>query len=408
MSPSVLSVGNMYPPHSLGGYEVTWRAGVAALRAAGHRVRVLTTDFRLAGAAGEEEDDEVHRELRWYWSDHAFPRLGHRDRLRLERHNARVLARHLDEIRPDVVDWWAMGGMSLGLVEAVRRRGIPAVGVVGDDWMVYGPSVDGWQRAARRAGPLRRPIESVTGLPTSVDLGAAATWLFNSEATRAAALETGVELPRSEVVHPGVDLDLLTPAPEREWEGRLLFLGRLDPRKAPHVAIDALEHLPGATLRIVGGGDRDYLAELHERAERGGVRDRVEFARLGRHEVRGAYAGADALLFPSLWEEPWGLVPLEAMAVGVPVVATGSGGSGEYLRDGENCLIYRPRDDPRALAAAVGRLAVDAGLRRALRAGGFETAGRHPASAYERAHLEAVERAAVGQTSRAGSPTTTA
>jgi glycosyltransferase involved in cell wall biosynthesis len=406
MSLSVLSVGNMYPPHSLGGYEVTWRAGVAALRAAGHRVRVLTTDFRLAGATGAEDAD-VHRELKWYWRDHAFPRLTLRERLRLERHNASLLARHLDEVRPDVVDWWAMGGMSLGLVEAARRRGIPAVGVVGDDWMVYGPSVDGWQRAARRARPLRPVLERLAGLPASVDLGAAATWLFNSEATRSAALATGVELPRSAVVHPGVDLDLLTPAEAGEWEGRLLFCGRLDPRKGAHVAIDALEHLPGASLRIVGGGDRHYLDELRGRAKRGGLGDRVEFSEVGRAEVRSAYARADALLFPSLWEEPWGLVPLEAMAVGVPVVATGSGGSAEYLRDGENSLIYRPREDPRALAAAVERLAADAGLRRALRAGGFETAGRHPASAYERAHLEAVERAAAGQ-SRAGSPTTTA
>ncbi len=51
-------------------------------------------------------------------------------------------------------------------------------------------------------------------------------------------------------------------------------------------------------------------------------------------------AAADALLFPVQWEEPWGLVPLEAMASGTPVVATGTGGSGEYLRDGDNCLVY--------------------------------------------------------------------
>ena len=46
------------------------------------------------------------------------------------------------------------------------------------------------------------------------------------------------------------------------------------------------------------------------------------------------------VLFPVRWEEPWGLVPLEAMAVGTPVVASGRGGSAEYLRDGENCLLF--------------------------------------------------------------------
>jgi glycosyltransferase involved in cell wall biosynthesis len=76
------------------------------------------------------------------------------------------------------------------------------------------------------------------------------------------------------------------------------------------------------------------------------------------------------------WEEPWGLVPLEAMASGCPVIATGRGGSGEYLVDGENCLLVSA-EDPAALATAVSRLAESPELRRRLRAGGAETAPRH-------------------------------
>ena len=388
----VLSVGNMFPPHSLGGYEVNWADTVDRLRTAGHEVRVLTTDFELAGAGPSAEPD-VRRELRWYWSDHEFPRLSLRERVRLERHNAAVLARHLTELRPDVVDWWAMGGMSLSLVEAARRRGLPAVGVVGDDWMVYGPEVDGWLRAARRAGPLRPALERIAGVPARVDLGAAATWLFVSEATRATALAAGRDLPRTEIAHPGIDPELLAPAPERPWEGRLLFCGRLDRRKGAHVAIAALRELPGATLRIVGGGDRAYRGELRAQVEDAGLGDRVAFDEVEHAEVGAAYAAADVLVFPSLWEEPWGLVPLEAMAVGTPVIATGSGGSAEYLRDGENCLIYGPREEPGALAAAVSRLAADPGLRARLREGGLETAARHPRSAFESIHLAALERA---------------
>ena len=50
-------------------------------------------------------------------------------------------------------------------------------------------------------------------------------------------------------------------------------------------------------------------------------------------------------MFPVRWNEPWGLVPIEAMARGRPVVATGRGGSGEYLRDGENCMLFDADDD---------------------------------------------------------------
>src|SRR6185436_10580247 len=96
-----------------------------------------------------------------------------------------------------------------------------------------------------------------------------------------------------------------------------------------------------------------------------------------RAQLRERYAAADVLLFPVRWKEPWGLVPLESMAVGTPVIATGTGGSGEYLRDGENCLIYHAKDDARALAAAISTLASDDALRARIRSEGFRTASEH-------------------------------
>jgi glycosyltransferase involved in cell wall biosynthesis len=70
------------------------------------------------------------------------------------------------------------------------------------------------------------------------------------------------------------------------------------------------------------------------------------------------------------------------MSVGRPVVATGAGGSAEYLEDGVNCLIFAPRDDPRALASAVQTLGGAAGLRRSLRQGGLATARRFTECAF--------------------------
>jgi hypothetical protein len=104
--------------------------------------------------------------------------------------------------------------------------------------------------------------------------------------------------------------------------------------------------------------------------------------------VPESYASADVVLFPVLWEEPWGLVPLEAMASGRPVVASlAGGGAAEYLRDGENCLQFPP-DDPSALAATVTRVAEDAELRTRLVTAGGKTAARFT----EQAFYEAVER----------------
>ena len=107
-----------------------------------------------------------------------------------------------------------------------------------------------------------------------------------------------------------------------------------------------------------------------------------------RAELLDAYATADAVVFPVRWSEPWGLVPLEAMARGRPVVASGRGGSSEYLRDGENCLLMNP-DEPGSLASALRRLAAGPALRARLRTGGLATAPLHT----EQVFNEAVEQA---------------
>src|SRR5215212_11714656 len=164
----VLSIGNMYPPHHLGGYELMWRAGVESLRAAGHEVRVLTTDYRSPNADPSVADDpEVRRDLRWYWRDHEFPRLSLRERLAVERHNSGVLSRELDEVDPEAVSFWAMGGVSLSLIERVRRSPTPALGFVHDDWMLYAPKVDAWQRAVARLGPAGPPVAALARAPAA-------------------------------------------------------------------------------------------------------------------------------------------------------------------------------------------------------------------------------------------------
>jgi len=319
----VLAVGNRDPFTVTGGYERIFRSVVERLRAEGHSVEVATAD----GA------------FRWYWRDGDFFTPSWKERREIERHNADLMASLLAE-RFDVVSWWGMGGMSLGMVEQVRRAGVPAVGVVADGWMIYGPQVD-------------RPVA----------LGPCAHWIFISAAVRDRALQEGYVFPSSSMAHPGVDPAEFPRAPERAWEGRLAYVGRVSPEKGVDTARAAAELL-GAELAICATGD-PYLA----------------------------YAKADAVLFPSEWPEPWGLVPLEAMSVGRPVIATGTGGSGEYLADGENCLLFPP-GDAAALADRVRRLAGDPALRARLRRGGFATAARYPAEAFERAVVDVLASAA--------------
>jgi glycosyltransferase involved in cell wall biosynthesis len=386
----------MYPPHHFGGYELVWQAAVEHLRARGHDVRVLTTDVRTATT--EPDGQDVHRELRWHLHDGEFAELGPRARTALARHNHRVLDRHLGEQRPDVVQWWSMGGLTLTMLETVRRRGLPAVAFVHDDWLAYGPRVEPWTRTwhGRRRGRLAPVGERLAGIPATIDFGAAADYVFVSEFTRRRALGLGLGLqpPRTSVAHSGISPAYLDAAPEQPWGWRLLYVGRLDPRKGIDTAVEALAALPAeARLTIAGGWDDREQARLAARAVELGVADRIVFAgQCDRDELHDLYGAADAVVFPVKWDEPWGLVPLESMARGRPVVATGRGGSGEYLRHEDNCLLFEA-GDAGALADRLTRLAADGALRARLREHGLDTAPRHTEAvlnaAVERATLAA-------------------
>ena len=347
----VLTVGNRYPPAGAGGYERIWAGTVDALRRAGHELRVLTSDAPAGGA-----DPEVFRELSWYWRDGAWVRPPG-----VARDALAVLRRHLAEFQPDVVSWWGMGGLPLSLLAEPPREGIPALGVVADGWMVYGFDADPDARAAK------------------LDLGSAARWLFISRAVEARARAEGHRLPRTGLAHPGVDPRRFPFSAPEPWGWRLACIGRVEDGKGVEVAVRALEHLPReATLTVDGPGDLNVDGP------------RVTRTRTPTDRIATAYAAADAVLFPVTWLEPWGLVPLEAMSSGRPVVATATGGSAEYLVHEQNCLVVPP-GDASALAAAVRRLAGDPALRSRLVEGGRATAARFTQAGFEATVVEALE-----------------
>jgi glycosyltransferase involved in cell wall biosynthesis len=216
--------------------------------------------------------------------------------------------------------------------------------------------------------------------------------VFCAEGVRSAALGARGDLGDT-VVEPLGVAPVFTEHPEQPWQQRLLYVGRLEERKGIGTAIEALAHLPGATLRVVGAGDPREAARLRELADRLGVAQRVTFAGgVPRTELSAVYASGDVTLFPVVWPEPFGLVPLESMAVGRPVIATGRGGSGDYLRDGDNSLLFEA-GDAAALAAVVRRLE-DGPLRTRLRAGGLQTASELTEARWLRAVVREHERLA--------------
>jgi glycosyltransferase involved in cell wall biosynthesis len=176
------------------------------------------------------------------------------------------------------------------------------------------------------------------------------------------------DLPYS-VTHNGVDLELFHPAapapPERGGPLRCLAVARLVERKGLEELLLALSRLERgrAQLEIVGSGPREPL--LRKLTKRLGLDDRVRFVGpLGRPAVAERYRHADLFTLTPR-QEAFGNVFAEALASGVPIVATRSGGTPEIVTHGENGLLVPPRD-PAATAAAIDCLARDPQLRAAM------------------------------------------
>jgi D-inositol-3-phosphate glycosyltransferase len=185
----------------------------------------------------------------------------------------------------------------------------------------------------------------------------------------------GADLRRVTVVPCGVDLSLFRPdgpvEPRDPDRSRLLVVSRLVERKGIGDVITALTQLPGADLVIAGGPPARRLGEdpearrLSELAERLGVAGRVDLrGQVEPADLPALYRSAD-LVVSVPWYEPFGIVPLEAMACGVPVVVAAVGGLVDTVVDGVTGAHVPPRR-PDLLAGALAGLLADPSGRVAL------------------------------------------
>lgn len=187
---------------------------------------------------------------------------------------------------------------------------------------------------------------------------------------------------RISVVPCGVDLDLFSPDGPRAGRGaqyRIVSVGRFVPRKGFDVVIRALPAIPDAELVLVGGPDRAEVEadpearRLRELAEQLGVGDRVVFqGAVARADMPALLRSADVVACTP-WYEPFGIVPLEAMACGVPVVAAAVGGMIDTVVHDVTGRLVAPKR-PAEVAESVNTLLHDAFLRQSLGAAGRDRA----------------------------------
>lgn len=340
----------------VGGQNVHVAHLAAALVRQGHEVTVYTRRERPdveAAVLAEEGYAVVHVDA------------GPAERIpkdRLRPYMARF-AKRLGETwgleRPDVVHahFWMSGLASL---RAAQPLHVPVV----QTFHALGTVKRRHQGAADTSPPERVGVEREIA-------GACAGIIATCEDEAAELAAMGVQEGKAAVIPCGVDLDRFCPVGPmagRDGLPRLLAAGRLVRRKGMDTAIAAMRELRDVELVIAGGPAAGPVesdpegARLRWVAEECGVSDRVLMPGRVLHDAMPAlYRGTDVVVCTP-WYEPFGMVPLEAMASGVPVVATAVGGMKDTVQDGVTGTLVHEHD-PAAVAAAIRPYLQDGGLR---------------------------------------------
>jgi D-inositol-3-phosphate glycosyltransferase len=276
--------------------------------------------------------------------------------------------------------YWLSGAVGLTLRE---RWGVPLVQMF--------HTLGHLKNDATRNGAEREPdlrIAEETRIVGAADRVVAATVVERAHLVR----HYGAEASRIAVVPCGVDTELFAPGDQSAARAalglddrpRLLYVGRLAPIKGLETLLDGMARLRAAGSRAqlcIVGGDADepldgHEGELRARLSRLDLRDTVTFVGAQPQErLRAWYVAADATVLPSYYES-FGMVALEAMACGSPVVASRVGGLPTTVRDGVTGVLV-PEHDPAVLADTLERVLDDADLRWRLGREGVRWAAQH-------------------------------
>ena len=352
----LLAPSAYYP--NVGGIEELTRQLAVALAARGHQVAVLTNRWPGGAARSEILGGTLVTRLR-------FPlpaaRPGAAARFVVAAPAATVaLIQHLRRWRPDVVHVIGAGPQAVYLAMLRARPGTRLV------FTAQGELTFDAHSAFERSVTLRAGLRRI--LRTAHAVTACSEFVMHS---LAGASEIG---GLSRVIPNGVDPYEFRDIPVGESAAPyVLAVGRLVPQKGFDVLLEAFGSELLAGLSLVLAGDGFERPRLEARVAELGLGSRVRFlGSVNRSDLGQLLRGARAFAFPSRGE-PFGIALLEAMAAGVPAVATAAGGVPEFARDGENALLVQT-DDSDALAAAIAKISTDMPLRERLVLGGDRTA----------------------------------
>jgi len=300
--------------------------------------------------------------------------------LRQKLPQARMLLPLLQRERPDIIHAGNSLQQNLDVVLAARWAGIPVV--------------------VHEKGLLH-----YTAVERMICARNVAACICMTEAIRANLARERMRVPRTTVVHDGIDVEGFQPRRPAAAVRAELGVGQCDPVigitanvnpwKGQEIVVRAVAELvaqfPRLGCLVVGGlvrGAEDYLSGMEAFVASKGLAEHVRFVG-PRSDIPDVVGALDVLVHASILPEPFGRVLIEGMSLGKPIVATAGGGVPEIVLDGETGLLV-PGGDAGAMAAALRRLLADPELRAKFGAAGAKRARSHFSLASYTAAVEAV------------------
>jgi glycosyltransferase involved in cell wall biosynthesis len=373
----ILFLSNFFPPARTGGYTQWCHEVAERLAERGHAIGVLTSRYEFDKALAGEQNIyrllHLEGDLAYYQPLHFFARWK-----KQHRENLVFLEHTVKDFNPDLIFVWGMWALSKSL-PALAEQLLPGrvVYYLSDYWpSALDMHTAYWQSPARRwllqvsKRFLSKVAISMLAKEGQSDLKLEQV-ICVSARVRDLLVEAGLPVQHARIIHGGTDIERFLDVRKRDYLSghlRLLYAGQLVRHKGVHTAIEAMaklvkkQKISQITLTLVGSGHPDYEAFLRDLVDRESLHDFVLFHKpVSKDKMPAILRQFDVLIFPSIYEEPLARVIQEAMASGLVVVGTTTGGTKEILRDGETGFTFMP-EDADGLAEQVKRLIISPDL----------------------------------------------
>lgn len=362
----ILILTNYYPPSVKGGGYMQLCEEVAeGLAQRDHRIIVLTSTDRIDKADNHSYPVNRSLEIDPDW-DSNIPItqqffIGRRSR---EKRGIGHLQQAVSQYHPDFIFIWHGNGLPrVILQQAEQIEGIPAVYYLAnylpeipDEYMEFwkGRSPGKYMQLFKPwLAKIAQRILSSEGKPVKL---AFPNVICVSEFVKNRLVSQGLIPKTSVVIHNGIDLSLFSPKIDHSgWVSsnriKCLIAGNLSPEKGIHTAINAFDLLNKQTLEeevsltIIGSGKAEYSQYLRSKRDADGLKDMVDFKpAIPRAQLPDVMDQYDIFLLTSEYDEPLARSIQEAMAMGLLVIGTTTGGSGELLVHEKTGLVFEPGD----------------------------------------------------------------